>query len=135
MVYYKLNAFQRIRAHILSKTRYMLRPPLSLTCHINTPNKPPDILATTCGRRNLLNLSFYTTYAHMMLCLPLWNLLNLRTTMFKPILSLHFNEIKHTQIQKCFEKNFNLKKCFKGVFYGGRRWARTKHSSNSSYTV
>lgn len=43
MGYYKLNAFQRIRAHILSKTRYMLRPPLSLTCHINTPNKPPDI--------------------------------------------------------------------------------------------
>lgn len=55
--------------------------------------------------------------------------------MFKPILTLHFNEIKHTQIQKCFEKNFDLKKCFKGVFYGGRRWARTKHSSNSSYTV
>ena len=40
--FYKHNAYKRSEANISGKIKYILQLPLSLTCHINTPNKTTD---------------------------------------------------------------------------------------------
>ena len=53
----------------------------------------------------------------MMLCLVIWNLGNLRTSMSKPILTLYFNYLKHTPIKSVWKNILNWKRVFKSVFY------------------